>query len=125
MVQGEMERARESQREAAVKLESVSSQLREREQQCQLMSATAEKVSTELSLVTIQGTKLGVILRWPHWPLTDSCRLPIQILSCHIIVCICTLIYIEALHACVNSMLLFYTLHLNTVKPRLSNLRCL
>ena len=63
-----------------------------------------------------QGTKLGVILRWPHWPLTDSCRSPIQILSCHIIVCIHTLIYIEAPHACVNSMLLFYTLHLNTVK---------
>ena len=31
------------------------------------------------------------------WPLTDSCRSPIQIRSCHIIiVCIRTLIYIEA-----------------------------
>ena len=64
----------------------------------------------------IQGTKLKlrVVLRWPHWPLTDSCRPPIQILSCRIIVCIRTLIYIEAPHACVNSMLLFYTLHLST-----------
>ena len=29
-------------------------------------------------LVCIQGTKLGVILRWPHWPLTDSCRSPFR-----------------------------------------------
>ena len=34
---------------------------------------------SECVRVCMQGTKLGVILRWPHWPLTDSCRLPIQI----------------------------------------------
>ena len=106
----ERERERERERESERERERERERKRERERQRH----------RDRYRETHQGTKLGVILRWPHWPLTDSCRSPIHILSCHIIVCIRTLIYIyiiiEAPHACVNSMLLFYTLHLNTVK---------